>query len=369
MSVATWQVLTALLPFLLVVYHAMNLWRDRLTPPPSLSRTGASGEHYGSSPEMRVGNMIREQYGSRAIITRYILPAALVPIVGIIEFMLVNHPPAWFTSNDKLMAFEYGLFGAYFFVFLELGRRSVRNDITPVSILWCLITMAIGPALAALIPSVFVGTVAGNWNNRALWIVAGYTPRLIFKTLVQGIMKALQVESPVVQEERRIPLGRIEGIGSEETERLAEEGITDVHALACVDPVRLMRDTRFDNWCILSWVNQALLLNAVPQDIWQQLIKRGYLGATDVKILVGKRSPHWRLLRLDTNQAEDILKEIADATKANWSVIRDMLSRLVEDPRTENFQQLARALAGWPAEEGPEEPTLVAYTAFGRAVG
>jgi hypothetical protein len=368
MSIATWQVLTALLPFLLVVYHAMNLWRDRITPPPSES--AKPGEQYALSPEGRVGTMIREQYGSRAIVTRYILPAAVIPIVGIVEFMLVNHPPAWLApGSDLLMAFKYGLFGAYFFVFLELGRRSVRNDITPVSILWCLITLVIGPALAALIPSVFAGTVTGNWNNRALWIVAGYTPRLIFKTLVQGIMKALQVESGVKQEERRIPLGRIIGIGSEEMERLAEEGITDAHALACVDPVRLMRDTRFDNWCILSWVNQALLINSIPQDIWQQLIKRGYLGATDVKILVGARSPHWRLLRLDRNEAEAVLKEIAEVTKENWTVVRDMLSRLVEDPRTENFQQLARALAGWPAEEGPEQPTLVAYTAFSRAAG
>lgn len=343
-SMASWQVLIALLPFLLVLYHSLNLWRRRLVLPED-----ANVLHEVAS----LAASIKEHYGWKAIVARYVLPAALIPIVGLVEFRLIYDSQLLLglSSVQRLVPFEYGLAGAYFFVFLEFGKRSVRNDITPVSILWCLITLTIGPALASLIPSVFEGTLQGSWNDRALWIFAGYSPRLVFRTLSHGVVKSLHVETGVIQEERKIPLGRICGIGPEEMERLAEEGIKDAHALACVEPVRLMRDTRFDNWSILSWLDQALLLSSIPENIWRELLKQGYWGATDVKILVRKEPPSSPVRVLNTNEAEEILNNIADAVKVNRNVVRDMLVRLVQDPRTEGFQQLGRALAGWPAQQ------------------
>lgn len=84
-----------------------------------------------------------------------------------------------------------------------------------------------------------------------------------------------------------------------------------------------------------------------PEDIWRELQKRGYQGATDVKMLVRIDTPPSGLRLIDRSEAEAILAEVAGAAKVNLSVLRDMLTRLVMDPRTQGFEQFARVLAEW----------------------
>jgi len=286
-----WEILVALLPFLIVTYHAQYLWVDAPLPTPNAMSSG-------DATIKRVNDRLESYYHWEAIALRYVVPAVMLALAGFAALRVAEHTPELIQPYLSNYAFAYGLFGAYSFVYLELGRRSVRNDITPVSVLWALTTLVVGPPLAAVLPHVFststatsTADVGGLWNEKAVWIFAGYAPKFVFGKLVAGVMKALHADTSSIQEDRQIPLGRVSGIGADEAERLAEEGIKNVHSLACVEPLRLMRDTRFDNWQIATWVDQALLISAVPEAVWRALIHRGYQGATDALWFLSRARP------------------------------------------------------------------------------
>ena len=346
-----WQLAIALLPLLLVAYHAGHLWLEQPNPQASHDADNATVVSF-----KRVRTRILHHYGWEAIFARYVIPGMIIAIVSLVEFRFINDPGSLepgIPAGTVDGAFKYGLIGAYLYIFLELGRRSVQHDITPVSLVWCLITLVVGPALAAVIPRVFnaatgVGAsgTGGLWNEKALWLFAGYSPRLVFRTLALGVTTSLRAES-AVQEENQIPLGRLAGMGRDEAERLAEEGIKDVHALACVDAVRLMRDTRFDNWRIASWVDQAILLGIVPDAVWRALTKRGYQGATDTFVLIRRDKGKTEDLRkaLTDVDVELILGDIAKEADVKEPVIREMLIRISNDLRTIDLSTLIRALS------------------------
>lgn len=369
-----WQVLIAFLPFFIVLYHALNLRRER----PRFEGLEPLGKTSTKPSEMlsRVQKSIEAYYGADTIVARYVLPAALLPLVGLWEFHFISVPGDFSVKlGDQLYwPFEYGLVGAYVFVFLDLGKRAVRNDITPVSILWWLTTLVVGPALAALLPTLFTpgifapgishpssaatGGQLPTWGERAIWIFAGYSPRIVLRSLERGVRRMLQEEEPVPND-HRLALTRLSGIGPEEAARLAEEGIRDVHGLACVDPVRLMRDTRFDNWQILSWVDRALLAYWVEENVWQELLRRGFQRATD---LCGRPDGEPARPVLDVGEGDAILEEIHKATGTTLPVLKHELTKLVEDPRTCACLVLARALAREPPlpEQPVQPPTATA---------
>jgi hypothetical protein len=295
-----WETVVALLPLLLVLYHSANLWAG--APGIGIPKTGrqdALPSKGGRSPQAVI-DRVQLFYHWETIGSRYVVPALLLPLVGAVAFAIASKRPD-LTPPPLLRyleggAFEYGLLGAYLYIFLELGRRSVRHDITQTTVIWCLITLVIGPPFAAALPYVFGGgdhpqANYGLWNQKAVWIFAGYSPRILFQTLIQGVLKALGNDSSSVQATRQLPLSLVQGIGVDEAERWAEEGIKDVHALGCAEPVRLMRDTRFDNWRIISWIDQAIVISTVPEPIWRALIRRGFQGATDLGPLVVPRRP------------------------------------------------------------------------------
>jgi hypothetical protein len=348
-----WKVVTAMLPLLLVLYHAGHLWLE--TP----NTRGL--EEKGTASNLRVRHRIMQHYGWETLFARYVIPGILIVVVGLVTLTLTD-PDTRPKFPPIGPAFNYGVIGAYFYVFLELGKRSVRHDITPVSIVWCLITLIIGPALAAVIPTVLSGKAqlqeaGGLWNESAVWIFAGYSPRLVFRTLAAGVTKSLRADTSSLQEQRQISLGRIQGIGAEEAERLGEEGVRDVHAMACVDPVRLMRDTRFDNWRIISWLDQAILLSVVPEELWRALVKRGYQGATDTFDLVLKVTLRMPVREpLAPKSADTILEEVADEAGVDADVVRAVLMRVWEDSRVWDVQSLLHAVVDGDRPRDPQDP-------------
>jgi hypothetical protein len=343
-----WQITTALLPLLLVIYHAGNVWAEAPSSiAPALPKEDASRDTAQRKDRIaritRIRDQIAYSYGWQTIFVRYTVPAALVTLVGLVALWLATATPpppvlSRFLGPDQPHAFHYGVLGAYLYVFLELGRRSVRHDITPMAILWCLITLVVGPPLAALMPFVFNQVGASDsslWNQKAVWVLAGYSPRVVFRTLSAGALKALHADESSIQEDRRISLGRVQGIGIDEAERLAEEGITDVHALACVDPLRLMRDTRFDNWRILSWVDQALLITVVPEAVWRALLKYGYQGGTDISNLLDRFSDG------ADKPEETTLGKVAGETGLGLKNLWSALAHLLEDTRLRDLNAIA----------------------------
>ena len=320
-----WQDVVALLPFLIVFYHAQALWVDTPGSPEDPSAP--------DDARQRVNKRLESYYSWQTIFLRYVVPAALVALAGLVAIDFAQSPPPFLSKYLRKGAFSYGLFGAFVFVYLELGRRAVRNDITPVSVLWSLTTLIVGPPLAAILPYAFAGSKdsAGLWNEEVVWILAGYLPKLVFGKLISVATKVLQADTSSMQEILQIPLSRISGIGADEAARLAEEGITAVHGLACVEPLRLMRDTRFDNWQIISWVDQALLISTIPDAVCRALVTFGYQGATDATSLLSPQG---------CGAEQSTMEAIERVTKVQPSEIEAMLRRLSNDVRTQDLVAL-----------------------------
>jgi hypothetical protein len=78
-----------------------------------------------------------------------------------------------------------------------------------------------------------------------------------------------------------VALSQIRGISQAIEERLAEEGIEDATSLAMADPLKLFRCTSFDKRQILWWIDEALLINALPNH-WSKLQNEGVTGAVDL---------------------------------------------------------------------------------------
>ena len=78
-----------------------------------------------------------------------------------------------------------------------------------------------------------------------------------------------------------MPSRRIHGITPEIEDRLSEEGITDAYALAMAEPMKLYRNTAFDQRQILSWIDEALLVVFFPDD-WDDVRKADVSGVIDL---------------------------------------------------------------------------------------
>ena len=83
---------------------------------------------------------------------------------------------------------------------------------------------------------------------------------------------------------RNVPLFTIRGITANIAERLEEESIVDARGLAMADPLRLFRNTNFGKRQILDWIDEALLITALPEG-WQGLQRVGISGAVDLAYL------------------------------------------------------------------------------------
>ncbi|HEX7837485.1 MAG TPA: hypothetical protein VF469_08480 [Kofleriaceae bacterium] len=80
-------------------------------------------------------------------------------------------------------------------------------------------------------------------------------------------------------------LTQIEGLGEEDIERLAEEGVDSLHALAFVPLPRLLFNTKYGLERLCDWQDQALLLAHVGQPrarlLREHLLVRGAIAAQD----------------------------------------------------------------------------------------
>lgn len=172
--------------------------------------------------------------------------------------------------------------GAYTYVLLELGRRTFRHDVTGASAMWCWVTLVLGPVLAATVAFLWLGPKTDTaplwWGTGVILFFTGFAPRRVIAAIEQAAAQLLKLDTPVVVQNRMIPLSQIRGIGPQIEERLAEKGITDVHSLAAAEPVRLVRNTSLDMRQILSWVDEATLIVTVPRG-WNALEEEGITGA------------------------------------------------------------------------------------------
>jgi hypothetical protein len=188
-----------------------------------------------------------------------------------------------------------GFLGAYFLAVQVTLRGYVRGDLKPktYNVITVRILMAVILAWAA---QALWGT---NQVVLALSFIAGILPNTVLRRIrdvgspstilrqvrdVRGRQKAetegrqkaekddLQVQSP---------LSQLDEVDVYERTRLEEEGITSVQALARHDLVDLILSSRIPVPRLIDWVDQAILLQHVPERTAQRLRGLGIRTATD----------------------------------------------------------------------------------------
>ena len=157
--------------------------------------------------------------------------------------------------NPEASAFSYAFLGAYFFALEVVLRGYVRGDLTPKT--YNVITTRI---LVSLILAWLVGSVLGDENSvaRVLAFVSGIVPATGLHWLRDHMRLRVLSRSPALQDEVA-PLTDLEGIDLYDRTRLADEGITNVQALAHHNLVELMLNTRIPVPRLVDWVDQAIL--------------------------------------------------------------------------------------------------------------
>jgi hypothetical protein len=228
------------------------------------------------------------------------------------------------TIKDSDVALRLSSAGAYVYVLILLGRRNFQRDITPGSILWCCITLAVGPVLALVVAYIWEDSLhqvdLGPLNEKALFFFAGLAPRHVTALLLEVLRRImLAVAGKPALVSRLVPLQQVRGITPEVEERLEEEGILDVINLAMADPLRLLRNTSFDKFQILTWIDEALLLYTFPQH-WQALELEGITGAMDLA---------WYITRLPDT------RPLADQIHFDPESLQRIVQRLAEDAQVQ----------------------------------
>jgi len=367
-----WSWMLGLLPTLLVSYQAFYLW---LSQPKEVEGGIIEPNVNLKSARERAHKTIASQFGLKTLFIRYGFPAALLGIIGIVimnvlikpgQFLslitLITTSPEIVKINPKtidrvLLGLRMGALGAYLYVLLELGRRTFRHDVTGASAMWCLVTLVMGPVLAGTVAVLWrmdapPPDASSWWPGGVVLFFAGYAPRRVIAAIEQAAIQLLKIGGPSgVAPTRQIPLSQVRGIGPQIEERLSEEGIDDVNALASAEPIRLLRNTSFDLRQILSWIDEAILIVTLPRS-WQALEDEGITGAIDLA---------WYAYGLDMGIPTDTLPEevkarreeqekafqgLADKAKMEKQSLLATIQRLREDRQVQDVWALYNSFTG-----------------------
>jgi hypothetical protein len=274
-----WAGAAAAIPALLVLLQYVYLWAHK-----PAATDGQDDNAELESQAERAVKAVESSYGARTLFIRYGFPAVVLLVECLVlAFVLVNHETFLGLRWEPTYGAQFGAVGAYAWVVLELGRRSFRRDVTSGIALWCVVTLAIGPLLAATLALIWKPTPkAGDaWQHAVVLFYAGYAPRKVLAAITSAANQLLSGGPAPHVETRNTPLTKIRGISPQIEERLAEEGVENVENLATVEPIRLLRDTPYDLRTILWWIDEAILMRYVPQR-WELLEEQGITGAIDL---------------------------------------------------------------------------------------
>lgn len=385
-----WAWMLGLLPTLLVAYQAFYLW---LSKPEETESSNLPEDVRLKGARKRVGERIDSQFGSKTLFIRYGFPAALLGIIGIVVLNVLVKPGQFLsllTLNQEmiiridpdnarkiLVGLRLGALGAYVYVLLELGRRTFRHDVTGASAMWCLVTLILGPVLAGTVSVLWrmntpSPTDTNWWAGGVVLFFAGYAPRRVIAAIEQAAIQLLKIGGSSVAPTRQVPLSQIRGIGPQIEDRLSEEGIDDVNALASAEPIRLFRNTSFDLRQILTWIDEAILMVTLPRH-WQALEEEGITGAIDLawyrpiefRVATGMGTaevprdlpPEIVAKRQSQNQAIDSL---ATKIKLDRDNLEATIERLYEDRQVQDiwalYNSFTEASGNGTGDGGSDKP-------------
>src|SRR5271166_995823 len=233
-------------------------------------------EFYGASLATGVGEPRKRLHDRSPVIV-----ATLLIAIGWIVVLLNDaHRDGALPSFQDLFRpsptpMTMGFLGAYFLAVQVTLRGYVRGDLKPktYNVITVRILMAVILAWAA---QALWGT---NQVVLALSFIAGILPNTVLRRIRDvggGRQKAekddLQVQSP---------LSQLDEVDVYERTRLEEEGITSVQALARHDLIDLILSSRIPVPRLIDWVDQAILLQHVPERAALTLRGLGSRTATD----------------------------------------------------------------------------------------
>jgi hypothetical protein len=354
-----WRWDLALFPAVLVAIQGFNVYRvrrfagvvnDQVPLRPNLEREDPM---VVAEVVKQLHNATEHHFGALPLSLRFGVPAFFIWSFGIgmsnallreinVYIPDTNAPQVLIVRNDTpesaydlpwppqvLIGAAYGLVGAYLFVVLTLGYRSLRQDITPGSATWCAATLAVGPivsaALAVFWPPPWPMHADNDPGRVALCLMAGFSPRFAV-ALFEKVAKRLDPASVAGGvAARAIALNQVRGIDDEIANRLTEEGITNATSMARANPIRLIRNTRFDRRQILGWIDCALLMDTLPEH-WSALERVGITSATALYWYAPSRGA----VGEERGRA---LAELAAAAGIDAKVVCAASERLVRDPQ------------------------------------
>jgi hypothetical protein len=334
-------IVLSLLPCILITQNgAMAIsWRRPLRTAPPPSRSGTSPMSLQEERMLTASRVAQQKvddvfgpvalgffYGVPGLLTAVILaltcyvlfPEATPPGLGVVA--TPDHEAAFHAAR-------FGAAGAYVYVMLYLGQRAMRKDVTSGAAVWSVVSLALGPLVAALVAMFWTGKGAGSddMTREAVFFIAGFSPRWIV-SVVEEIVHRLFTRGGTAQLPNRIlPLNQLRGITTSIEERLGEENIGDVNAFAMADPIKLFRNTNFPKRLILDWIDEAQLIVHLPES-WQSLERLGIAGAIDLAALVDVGPPGPA-----SEQPPSVLAALSQAAKIDEVILRSLAVRLAED--------------------------------------
>lgn len=161
----------------------------------------------------------------------------------------------------------YAFWGAFLYNLYNFIRRIIDRDFVPRVVILGGVRIVLAIFASLLVYFVFFRNGAQVSADPAmplgLLIVisffAGFYPRQTLKMIVTWLAGRLSQLFPAIGKYTYTPLTVIQGITLEIEDRLNEEGIDSIQALATSDVNKLMQCLPYPNETILDWIDQAKL--------------------------------------------------------------------------------------------------------------
>jgi hypothetical protein len=275
--------LLGVVPGVIIGLHLFYLLVHRAKPLITTEPTTDARPHLKKATERVKENQVKE-FAPKLLVPRYAIPGLLIVVTSSLGYLFLRY--SLFELGYYRDALQYGAAGAYVYVLLTLGNRYFQRDISAGSVVWAAVTLVLGPLLAGLLAALWGSqpdsASTSHWEMGGLYFLAGLAPRNVASTMEEMFRRMLNsATGSTVPVPRTVPLSQIRGITRQVEERLGEEGITDLVALAMADPLKLYRNTSYDLRLLLSWIDEALLIYFLPQH-WDELENLGITGAIDL---------------------------------------------------------------------------------------
>lgn len=200
------------------------------------------------------------------------------------------------------------------------AARSYGLCVVSAGLLACLTVSSTDPESAQA--SIAMGIAVGLLGDRAFVAVSNRAAALL-GTEVETVDPGLGIRN-------------IEGIGAEEAQRLQEENITSVHALAFSPAPRLFFNTSQHLQRICDWQDQALLIVTFGETRAKQMREHFQIrGATDAQRLASD---------LDNLNAEVLQQLVVSLNMPSPTHLRQLFARLLHDRRVDDLRAYRSAV-------------------------